>query len=117
MILPEDVAQHAQTNEVDSEEAPKSMAKDSARYTIQTTATQNATQTVIAEYLQMTLIRYAQWPGLATVKQDRPYHRVIDAALCAKRNFDHNEVCGRLKVACAWLILAAISPTGDCATA
>ncbi len=37
------------------------------------TATQNAAQTVIVEYPQATLILYAQWPGLATVKQALNY--------------------------------------------
>ncbi len=40
-------------------------------------------ETVIVEDLQTTLILYAQWPGLATVKQDRPNRRLVDAAFCS----------------------------------
>ncbi len=65
----------------------KLTAKDGARYTIKTNATQNAAQTVIVEYLQATLVPFAQWPGLATVEQDHPYHRLVDAAFCSLQNF------------------------------
>ncbi len=29
------------------------------------------------------MILYAQWPGLAAVKQDRPNHRLVDVAFCS----------------------------------
>ncbi len=52
----------------------ESMTKRDTRDTILKTASYDATETVIVENLQATLILYAQRPGLATVKQDRPNH-------------------------------------------
>ncbi len=51
-------------------EPTKSTLKRHRRHSskMELTAAQNAAQTVIVEYLQATLILYAQWPGLATVK-------------------------------------------------
>ncbi len=52
----------------------KSMTKCDTRDTILTTASLDEMETVIVEDLHATLILYAQRPGLATVKQDRPNH-------------------------------------------
>ncbi len=75
--------------------------KDGARYTITTTTTQNAAQTVIVKYLLAALIFYAQWPGLATVKQDRLNYRLVDAAFFRRdiSCLEHSEMCSRLNVA------------------
>ncbi len=54
----------------------ESMTKGGARNTILTTVTQNAAQTVIVEYLQVTLTLYAQW---------RPTQNVDDHANGASR--------------------------------
>ncbi len=54
----------------------------------------DATHIVSVEDIQATLILYAQWPGLATVLQDRPNHKLVDTAFRAERNF-----ASRLKVA------------------
>ncbi len=51
-----------------------------------TTETQDAPRTVIVECLQAALILYARWPGLTNESQDRPYHRLVDAAFRAAQN-------------------------------
>ncbi len=71
----QDVAQHARTNEVDAEEAPEAELEGEVDDEVRHTGYDLDDGILRCDGdLQATLILYAQRPGLATVKQDRPNH-------------------------------------------
>ncbi len=75
MISPgQNLVQFQQTNTVGAAESLEVKLECGVGDEARCTATQNATQTVIVEDLQAMLILYTQWPGLATVENDRPSH-------------------------------------------